>query len=474
MLECHQMSQPLPFGSDVLPRLVIAAPHSGSGKTTLSIGLIAALAREMRVSAHKVGPDYIDPGFHTLASGRPSRNLDPVLCGPSRMVPLLLHGARTPEPADIAIIEGVMGLFDGRLGTEGAGSTAEVAELTDSPVLLCVDCSGAARSIGALVHGLSTWQPTVKIAGVVLNQVASPRQAAEITAAVEPSVPVVGTIYRDPDLAVPSRHLGLTAAAEFDQAKQVIDTLADRIAEQVDLGQVLAIAQRAAPLASASWNPADEVRPASAARPVVAVAGGPVFTFCYTETLELLQAARCELLHFDPLQTSKLPEAVAGLYLGGGFPELHLAGLAENVTLRNQLRELVAAGVPTVAECAGQLVLAERLDGEAMVGAIPATAGMAPKLRLGYREATAPSDTLLAVQGERVWGHEFHRTRTRFNQEVTPAWVWDDHPQGISATPQQQPSLHSSYLHVHWAGYPSLAQRFADAVHHHYRQQVVA
>ena len=203
-----------------LPRFVIAAPASGHGKTTVAIGLMAALrTRGCRVAPAKVGPDYIDPGYHALATGRPGRNLDPFLCSPELMVPLLWHGADTPEPADVAVIEGVMGLYDGRLGTDGYASTAHVARLTDSPVLLVVDARHTSRSVGATVHGMATYEPDLRVGGVILNQVASLRQRDEATRAIERTgIPVLGALPRDAGVEAPSRHLGLVPAAERPRA----------------------------------------------------------------------------------------------------------------------------------------------------------------------------------------------------------------------------------------------------------------
>ncbi|HHU38909.1 MAG TPA: cobyrinate a,c-diamide synthase, partial [Propionibacterium sp.] len=215
-----------------LPRVVLAAPASGQGKTTLAIGLMAALRRRgLAVAGFKVGPDYIDPGYHTLATGRPGRNLDPVMVGEHLVAPLLVHGAATPTPCDVAVIEGVMGLFDGRIGTDGAGSTAHVARLTSSPVVLVVDAAHTSRTVGALVHGLATYDPELRVAGVILNRVGSPRHAADATAAVERTgIPVLGALPRTDGLEAPSRHLGLVPAAERPDAAASLDALADHVA----------------------------------------------------------------------------------------------------------------------------------------------------------------------------------------------------------------------------------------------------
>jgi cobyrinic acid a,c-diamide synthase len=445
--------------------VVIAAPATGQGKTTVATGLMAALTRAGHVvSGHKVGPDYIDPGYHALACGRPGRNLDPHLVGEERIVPLLLHGA---AGADVAVVEGVMGLYDGKVGGQGFASTAHVATLTRSPIVLVVDISRSSRSIGAVVHGMATYDPDVEIAGVVLNQAGSPRHAAEVADSID--LPVLGTIGRDPDLAVPSRHLGLVPAAERDEARHALDTLADRIAELVDLDAVLAVARSAPDLDGDPWDPISELalpgfetglRPSSTTDgPVVAVAGGRAFTFRYAETEELLRAAGCTVVGFDPMTDAGLPDGTAGIYLGGGFPEVHARELTGNVVLRRELAAAIGDGVPTVAECAGLLYLCSSLDSSPMVGAIDAAAAMTERLTLRYPTMTAATDNLLTRAGEQVTGHEFHRTQVAPYAGEHPAWTVDGQHVGFTS-----PTLHASYLHTHWAGHPRLARRFAEAV----------
>lgn len=456
-----------------LPRLVVAAPATGSGKTTVTTGIIAALARRgLEVSGHKVGPDYIDPGYHALASGRPGRNLDPHLCGPDAMVPLLLHGARG---ADVAVVEGVMGLFDGKVGTDGFSSTAHVATLTRSPVVLVVDVSRASRSLGAVVHGMATYDDAVDVVGVVLNQVSSPRMVDEVRRAMP--LPVLGALPRDADVSAPSRHLGLVPAAERGLAADALDRLAAQVEAHLDLDALLDVARAAPALDGEAWDAGAALEASGArgqrhagpdgpvaprTRPVVAVAGGRAFTFRYAETEELLRAAGCEPVAFDPMGDAGLPAGTRGIYLGGGFPEVHAAELTGNAPLRRELAAAVADGVPTVAECAGLLYLADTLDGAPMVGAVPASAAMHERLTLRYPEAVAPHDTLLTRAGERVTGHEFHRTRIDPGHGPVPAWEVDGIAEGFAG-----PTLHASYLHTHWAGHPQLTARFADAVRAH-------
>lgn len=442
-----------------LPRLVVAAPASGHGKTTVAVGLMAALAgRGLAVSGHKVGPDYIDPGYHALATGRAARNLDPYLVGALRITPLLLHGA---AGADIAVIEGVMGLFDGRLGGDGEASTAHVAALTSTPVVLVVDISHASRTHAAVINGLTCFDPAVRVAGVILNKTGSARHSDEVIDALQATgVPVLGVLPRDAGVVTPSRHLGLVPAAERSESADVLTRLARIVTEHIDLDAVLEIARSAPDLTGTAWDPAAEVHAASTRRPVVAVAGGRAFTFRYTETDELLRAAGCEVVEFDPLTDAHLPPGTAALYLGGGFPQVYGTELGTNTALLAELRAAIGAGVPTVAECAGLTYLCRTLDGVAGVGALPGAAAMTPRLTLGYRTAIAPVDSLLTNAGQRVTGHEFHRTGVELEDAGSPAWLLDGVPDGFAG-----PSLHASYLHTHWAGHPQLAQHFADAAH---------
>ncbi|MCK5890449.1 cobyrinate a,c-diamide synthase [Aeromicrobium sp.] len=446
----------------------MAAPASGHGKTTVATGLMAALAAAGHVvSGHKVGPDYIDPGYHSLATGRPGRNLDPHLVGEERLAPLLKHGARLdrrPRPgtpaamADVAVIEGVMGLYDGQIGGDGFASTAHVAAATRSPVVLVVDISSASRTIGALVHGIASFDPAVRLAGVILNKSGSPRHADEVRRSIEPlGLPVLGVLSRDDGIVAPSRHLGLVPAQERDEAAQALDRLAAQVAERIDLDTVVEIARSAPDLDTAAWDPADHVTPVEGA-PVVAVAGGRAFTFTYAETTELLEAAGCRVEVFDPLTATELPAGTRALYLGGGFPEVHAAGLTGNTALREQLRQAVADGVPTVAECAGLLYLCRSVDDVPMIGALDAEAVMSPRLTLAYRTGIAGQDTLLTRAGERVTAHEFHRTHVEPVHGEVPAWIDRGASIGFAS-----PTLHASYLHTHWAGAPHLAQRLAGA-----------
>jgi cobyrinic acid a,c-diamide synthase len=453
-----------------LPRIVIAAAASSAGKTTIATGLMAALrAAGHDVAGFKVGPDFIDPGYHALATGRPGRNLDAVLCGEDLIAPLLLHGsgASSAEIAEIAIIEGAMGLFDGQLGRNGFGSTAHIAALIQAPVVLVVDAARSSRTAAAVAAGLRTFDARIQIASVVVNRVASPRHAAELRAVFNAvGLPVLGTVPRNSQISAPSRHLGLVPAAERGESIATIAALAEHIAQHLDLDEVVKLAQTAPELAARPWQPAEVMRPIqprASARPRVGVFGGRAFTFRYAETTELLSAAGCDIVEIDPLTDSALPPELSGLYLGGGFPEVHAAQLSANTSLRQQLAAAVRAGLPTIAECAGQLYLSQDLDGHPMAGVLPATARMTPRLTLGYRTATATTDSVLASAGYQATGHEFHRTQTSPPAGTASAWSWSETSEGFSLDFGAGPSLHASYLHLHWAGHPHLAQRFAQA-----------
>ena len=445
-----------------VPRVVIAAAGSGQGKTSIATGLLAALrARGLTVSGHKVGPDYIDPGYHGLAAGRPGRNLDPWLVGEERIVPLFVRGASTPTLADIAVVEGVMGLFDGAVGLGNFASTAHVAGLLSAPVLLVVDAAAVSRSAAALVHGFASFDPSVRIGGVVLNRVGSDRHEQILRDAMdEVGVGVLGVIRRQEQLATPSRHLGLIPAAERSpEALATVAALGEVVEAGIDLDAVLRLARSAPRLDPVPDLPEFIPVPVAGARPVIAVAGGAAFSFGYAETIELLTAAGAEVVTVDPISDTALPAGTCGLVIGGGFPEVYAEALSANASLRGQVHALARAGAPIAAECAGLLYLTESLDGHPMCGVIPAASTMTSRLTLGYREAVALNDSVLAAAGTRVRGHEFHRTTTEPRAGARAAWQWQGGaPEGVVGG-----ALHASYLHLNWAGVPGAAHRFVAA-----------
>ncbi|MEW9530997.1 cobyrinate a,c-diamide synthase [Microbispora sp. NPDC049125] len=434
-----------------IPRVVVAAPASGSGKTTVATGLMAALsARGLAVSPHKAGPDYIDPGYHAVATGRPGRNLDPYLVGEALVAPLFAHGARG---ADVAVVEGVMGLFDGR-GATGEASTAHVARLLGAPVLLVVDASSQSSSVAALVHGFATYDPSVRVAGVVLNRVGSRRHEEILREALAPlGVPVAGALPRDAAAHVPSRHLGLVPAGEREgAARRAVAALGALVERHCDVEAIVRLASSAPPLAAVPWSPGDAVGAPVTGRPTVALAAGPAFTFSYAETAELLAAAGADVALVDPLRDEALPAGTRGLVIGGGFPEVHAAELSENRALRDDVVRLAARGLPVVAECAGLLYLAESLDGVPMCGVLPVRARMTGRLTLGYREA-------VRHDGPVVRAHEFHRTACSPSAGETAAYTLaDGRREGFA-----RGGVHASYLHPHWAGVPRLARDLVEA-----------
>jgi cobyrinic acid a,c-diamide synthase len=499
-----------------LPRLVIAAPSSRAGKTTVATGLMAALtAKGFVVSPHKVGPDYIDPGYHALAAGRPGRNLDPWLVGEELIAPLLAHGATGSAGASsavratgtaaangasttwaggaaragratgagIAVIEGVMGLFDGAASPAGGdphdsvndfASTAHVARLLDAPVVLVVDVSGQGRSVAALVHGFMSYDTRVRVGGVILNRAGSPRHERICRDALaETGIPVFGAIPRTDMAATPSRHLGLVPPAERGtRAAGAVAAMGELVAATCDLEALVRLARSAPRLSCPPWTARDAVaghlgREAAGhaggeavaghdgGEVVVAVAGGKAFTFGYAEQAELIEAAGATVAVFDPLSEESLPAGTRALVLPGGFPEVYAGELSANEPLR---REVAAFDGPIVAECAGLLYLCRELDGRPMCGVVDATAAMTEKLTLGYRSAVAVRDSVLTREGERYHGHEFHRTRVTPASGAGPLYRWRDG----GADGYGGPRLAASYLHLHWAGSPHTATRLVD------------
>ncbi|MFT4044290.1 MAG: cobyrinate a,c-diamide synthase [Gordonia sp. (in: high G+C Gram-positive bacteria)] len=483
------------LGLNRIPAVVLAAPASGSGKTTVSTGLMGALRRAgHRVAPFKVGPDYIDPGYHALAAGRVGRNLDPNLTGAQLVTGLFSAGC---AGADIAVIEGVMGLFDGRItGTVGpsvapeladtdplgVGSTAHVAAILGAPVVLVVDAAGHSQSLAALLHGFLGYERSVRIAGVILNRVGSARHEAVLRQACgRVGLPVLGVLHRDSRLQVPSRHLGLIPAAERRVAAvTAVEAMTDIVGGCLDIPAIVEVARTrvARPAESGAaesgtggpWSAENAIaavrnhghRSAPADRPVIAVAGGAAFTFGYAEHADMLRAAGAEVITFDPL-TDSLPPATAGVVIGGGFPEEHAEDLAANAPLRAQIAAHARAGRPIHAECAGLLYLARELDGHPMTGVLDAVGRFGPTLTLGYRDAVVVSGSVLYAVGERVTGHEFHRSEVLFGNQPSPAWAWRDNSGRSGVHGVAGGAVHASYLHVHPAAVPGAIVGFVDA-----------
>lgn len=435
------------------PRVVVAGTHSGVGKTTIATGLMAALrARGLRVGAAKVGPDFIDPGYHALATGRPSRNLDPWMCGPDAMPPL---AARAGEGCDILVVEGVMGLFDGAADAT-LSSTADVAVGLDAPVVLVVDAASASTSVAAVVHGFATFDPRVRLDGVVLNRVASDGHEAMLRSAISPlGIPVVGVLHRDPEVAWRDRHLGLVPVIERPaEVAASLRGLAGLIEAHCDLDAILAVARRA---------PATTASPAPAAARVgdarVAVAAGPAFSFCYPDNLEMLRAAGAELVEFDPCTDDRLPDGCTGLIAGGGFPEVYVDALSENAPLLAEVRRRVDDGLVVWAECGGLVWLGQGLDGRGLAGVVDTRAVMRDRVTLGYRQATTRVDSPLGPAGTSLRGHEFH-----YSTVEPPGDALDlTGRHGPSRAGFANERLLASYLHLHLGARPDIAEHVVRA-----------
>jgi cobyrinic acid a,c-diamide synthase len=453
------------------PRVVVAAPASGSGKSTVATGLMAALARDYVVHGFKVGPDYIDPMYHTAATGRPSRNLDTWMVDPDQVSATF---ARAAAGVDVAIIEGVMGLFDGYGASTESGSTAEVAKLLGAPVLLVLDVGKMARSAGAMALGYRDFDPQLNVAGVVCNRVGSDRHAAWVTEAVTAlGLPVLGCLPKSAELHIPERHLGLHTAVERQgEAQAFLDRADALVAEHIDLRAVWRLARGAAPIQvdlpdrALEWRD-EELAPTPVVR--LAVARDEAFCFYYEDNLDLLRGAGAEIVFFSPLRDGSLPRDTAGLYLGGGYPELYGAQLAANDAMRDAIAAAHDARMPIYAECGGLMMLTQSLtdlDGTSypMVGVLPGRARMRERLRMGYRQVKAVRDCLLLRKGEITRGHEFHYSD--WVDRGTPPHAYEVFPRrGERAWTEgyARGNLLASYVHLHFGSHAALARNMVRA-----------
>ncbi len=452
-----------------MKRLIIAAPQSGSGKTTVAAGLMAALtAHGLRVAPFKVGPDYIDPTYHSLAAQRPSHNLDPWLLSPDRI--MASFGQRT-QGADIAIIEGMMGLFDGLSGADDSGSAAHIARLLGAPVLLVVDVSAMARSAAAIVRGFRDFEPSVRIAGVVLNRVGGAGHAGMVQEAIESetSVPVVGYLTQDDALHLPERHLGLIPTAEPGRWLAWVKQAQAGVERTFNLASVLEIAASAGPLRSTLG--ADLfTRQQTPPKAKIAVADDAAFNFIYADNLDLLQAAGAEIVRFSPLHAVTLPAGVGAIYLCGGFPELYAAQLAANCSLLTDLRRAQALNIPIYAECGGLMLLTEAIIDSSgvqhrMAGLLPGRSVMTPHLTIGYRTARALHDSWLWRKDEVIRGHEFHHSIWQDRLATTP-YAYELQTDAYHLAQMEGAcvgNVFASYTHLHFLAQPELAERFVSA-----------
>ena len=446
------------------PAFVIAGVRSGVGKTTVATGIMGALARRgHRVQPFKAGPDYIDPSYHALACGVPSRNLDTWLL-PHRTVIELFQ--RASALRDVSVVEGVMGVFDGHSSLSEEGSTAELAKLLEAPVILVADASKVARSIAAEILGFQQFDPQLTIAGVILNGVGGPRHLEFCQPQIEATtgLPVLGYLPRREELVQPERHLGLIPTVEGTVARRWYDCLVDQVEETIDVERILTLAD-----ASNRGAVDAEIFPLEpqAKRAVIAIAMDKAFSFYYQDSLDLLEAWGAELAPFSPMEDSRLPEGAGGIYLGGGFPEMFAAQLAENTPMHASIRDAVGRGVPVYAECGGLMYLGKSLrDLEGveypMLDLIPAVSAMSDRrMTLGYRELESCADSPVLRRGQRVRGHEFHWST--LEQPPDPGHsVYRVLDQQNRADGFQVGSIWASYVHIHLASDPSLARRFVD------------
>lgn len=452
----------------VLPRIVFGGIASGVGKTTITAAFIAhARAQGIRVQPFKVGPDYIDPSHLAFAASRPCYNLDTWMMPPGRMLEVFCTAAAS---ADMAIIEGVMGLYDGQHGTSDAGSTAEIARLLQAPVVLVIDASAMARSAAAVVLGFQQLDQKVRIAGVIANRVGSPGHAQLLQEAIEAEtgIPFLGYVRSLSDKLLPERHLGLVPVAEQAVSTQQFTALREQFEQTCDSKKLLALAHEVPPIKQNAKNPLP-VRATRGKRIRIALAQDEAFNFYYPDTLDLLRLAGAELVPFSPLHESTFPENIGGIYLGGGFPEEHAERLSANIPMREAFAQLLWRGMPCYAECGGLMYLCQSIrtaSGQAfpMVGVIARESSMKHDpggLVIGYREATALRDTLLTRRGETVRGQEFHASclNVAVSQEEA-AYVFQPSQQreGFS-----QGNLLATYLHLSFSGFPQAAQRFVTA-----------
>ena len=449
--------------------IAVTNQKGGVGKTTVTAGIIAALTRRgYRVQPFKAGPDFIDPTYHQMACGVPCRNLDTWLLKPEVVLELF---ARATRNCDVAVVEGVMGLFDGHDGLSEAGSTAQLAKLLGAPVILVADASKVARSIAAEVLGFQQFDHQLDLAGVVLNGIAGDRHFDFCQPQIEVTthLPVLGYLPRREDLRQPERHLGLVPTVEGTVLKEWYDRLVAQVEETIDLERVMTIARQArTPGAEVVVYP-QEARPQ---RATIAVARDKAFSFYYQDSLDLLEAWGATLLPFSPLEDTGLPQGARGVYIGGGFPEMYDRELAENTAMMEALRQAARRGLPIYGECGGLMYLGNSLTNSEgvchqMVGLIPVASSMeGSRLNLGYREVEALRHGPVMRRGQRVRGHEFHwsilEQPPSESQAVYEVLDQQDRLEGFGAG-----SVWASYVHLHLGSDPTLAPQFVESCRDH-------
>ncbi|BAU26245.1 hydrogenobyrinic acid a,c-diamide synthase (glutamine-hydrolysing) /cobyrinate a,c-diamide synthase [Aneurinibacillus soli] len=443
-------------------RIIIAGTGSGAGKTTVTIGLMAAFQRRgLTVQGFKCGPDYIDPAYHAAITGRPSRNLDSWML-PSDTVRSVL--ARASQDADISIIEGVMGLYDGKSPTEDTGSTAEISLLTDTPVVLVVNVHSMARSAAAVVKGFQLLNPAVRIVGVIANHAGSTGHGKIIQQAVEQEcgIPLLGTLVRTNEIRIPERHLGLLPAVERGELDALFTKAGEMIEQNIDLDRLLELAETNEIMVEpeAVQSHGKKIR--------IAVARDAAFNFYYPENLELLTQAGAECVYFSPLADEPVPDGVEGLYIGGGFPEEFAPQLADAKHSRTSIRQAIEGGMPAFAECGGFMYLTDEIvttSGEsyAMIGLVSGKARMQTKrAALGYREVTGLPGNFLLPDGAVARGHEFHYSVFEAGAELPHAYT----SQGRFGSKSEGVVLHNlvaGYTHLHFGSQPDLVHNWVAA-----------
>lgn len=439
--------------------LIIAGERSGVGKTTITLALLSFLARQQEsVQSFKVGPDYIDPMFHTQVTGRPCRNLDPVLTSPDYVRHCFFRHCQGME---YGIIEGVMGLFDGVCLAQrnDYASTAHIAEILNVPVLLVIDCSRLSGSVAAIVTGYAHFDPNLKIAGVILNWVGSDRHLELLKMALEPlNIPILGIFRRQDNIALRDRHLGLIPTAEVETFPEIQEQLAARAQASFDW-------ERLFPLLEAPQIPVpplwDDIPPQSSVR--IGIARDRAFNFYYQDNLDLLEHLGAELIPWSPLHDTTLPDDLDLLYFVGGFPEVFAKDLSHNRKVTQQLKSVLAKGLLTYAECGGLMYLSQSItDFEGvtweMVGMLPATVIMAKRLTLGYRQARLCSPQSLLPPNTQLWGHEFHRSQLK-TPSSSPLYQLQDLSQNQTQEGWKLGTIYASYLHLHWGDLHQFPQR---------------
>ncbi len=452
------------------PRIVIAGTHSGVGKTSLALGLVASLQRRgFRVQTFKVGPDFIDPSYLGLASGRPCYNLDGWMTRREYVLELF-H--RTTKDVDMAVIEGVMGLFDGSDPVTSEGSTSEMARWLDAPVLLVLNVHGMARSLAAIVKGCVEFDRDLRISGIVANYSGSDHHKEWLTQSLGSASlpPVLGAIPRGAFPTLPSRHLGLITADPQNLPPGILEELADVLEKHVFVDTIIQIARNASPLFVP--EPASEVKPCLK-RVSIGVAYDRAFHFYYPDNLDELTLRGCDLICFYPLKDRDLPKDLDGLYLGGGYPEEYAEALADNKDMQEAIRQFASKGLPIYAECGGLMYLTRGIEtsgGERypMVGLLPAWTRMLDRLKsLGYVEITLTANSLWGVRGTELRGHEFHYSELIGDPLRNGLWtaVYKlRHRRSKTFTVEgfQQGNILASYVHLHWASQTKTVKTFID------------